>query len=60
MSKIKNYMMDIEEFCNGYDYGEGVSDFIIDEIVEDAVMYFKSNEAGNYARRYITTTMGEM
>jgi hypothetical protein len=53
-------MMDIEEFCNGYDYGEGVSDFIIDEIVEDAVMYFKSNEAGNYARRYITTTMGEM
>ena len=59
MGKMKNYMMDIEEFCDGYDYGEGVSDFIADEIVEDAVMYFKSNEAGNYARQYITTQMGE-
>ena len=60
MSKMKNYMMDIEEFCDGYDYGEGVSDFIADEIVEDVGMYFKSVTAKNYARQYITEQMGEM
>jgi len=63
MGKMKNWMMDIEEFCDGYDYGEGVAfvytDIIIDEIVEDVGMYFKSNDAGNYARQYITTQMGE-
>jgi len=60
MSKMNNWMMAIEDFCNGYDYGEGVSDFIADEIVEDAEMYFKSTEAAKYARQYITTQMGEM
>ena len=60
MSKMKNYMMDIEEFCDGYDYGEGVSDFIVDEIVEDAGMYFKTVTAKNYARQYITEQLGEM
>jgi|TARA_R110000823_G_scaffold111955_2_gene233338 hypothetical protein len=59
MGKMKNYMMDIEEFCDGYDYGEGVSDFIIDEIVEDVGMYFKSNEASKYAKTYLTTQLGE-
>ena len=60
MSKMKNWMMDIQEFCDGYDYGEGVSDFIVDEIVEDAGMYFQSNVAKNYARQYITEQLGEM
>jgi len=59
MSKMNNWMLDIEDFCNGYFYS-GMNGFTIDEVVEDAVMYFKSNEAGNYARRYITTQMGEM
>ena len=44
MSKIKNYMMDIQEFCDGY-YYDGMNDFPIDEVVEDAGIYFKSNEA---------------
>ena len=60
MSKMKNWMMDIQEFCDGYDYGEGVSDFIVDEIVEDAGMYFKAVTAKNYARQYITEQLGEM
>jgi hypothetical protein len=55
MSKIKNYMMDIEDFCNGYSMG----DFTIDEVVEDVGMYFKSNEASEYAKRYLTEQMGE-
>ena len=31
MSKMKNYMMDIEEFCNGYAFGGDECDF--DEVV---------------------------
>jgi hypothetical protein len=59
MSKMKNYMMDIEEFCNGYFYG-GEADFTVDEVVEDAGMYFKTVTAKNYARQYITEQLGEM
>jgi hypothetical protein len=40
MGKMKNYMMDIEEFCDGYFYG-GEVDFTIDEVVEDVGMHFK-------------------
>jgi len=59
MSKIKNWMMDIEEFCNGYAGGAEFRDFIADEIVEDAEMYFKSIEAAKYARQYLTEQLGE-
>jgi spore maturation protein CgeB len=69
MSKMNNWMMDIEDFCNGYFYdnhSDGNSftmkedDFTVDEIVEDVGMYFKSNEATKYAKQYLTTQMGEM
>ena len=59
MGKMNNWMMDIEDFCNGYSYG-GMNDFTIDEVVEDVGMYFKSNEASKYAKQYLTTQMGEM
>jgi len=59
MSKMKNYMMDIEEFCNGYSYG-GMKDFTIDEVVEDAGMYFKTDTATKYARQYLIEQLGEM
>ena len=59
MGKMKNWMMDIEDFCNGYFYG-GPSEFTVDEVVEDVGMYFKSNEATKYAKQYLTTQMGEM
>ena len=36
MGKMKNYMMDIEEFCDGYFYGEGEVDFTAEEVSEDA------------------------
>ena len=60
MSKMKNYMMDIEEFCDGYFYG-GEVDFTVDEVVEDVGMYFKYDTmAKEYAKEYLTKTLGEM
>ena len=60
MGKMKNYMMDIEEFCDGYFYGGDV-DYTIDEVVEDVGMYFKYDTmAKKYAKEYLTKTLGEM
>lgn len=58
MSKIKNYMMDIEEFCDGYFYG-GDSEFTVDEVAADADKFFRSTMAGDYARKYLETQLGE-
>ena len=58
MSKMKNYMMDVEDFCNGYYYG-GMKDFPLDEVIEDVGMYFMSDVATKYARQYITTQLGD-
>jgi hypothetical protein len=58
MSKMKNWMMDIQAFCDGYFHGDGENDFEISEIVEDVGMYFKSNDAKNYAQAYLNTTQG--
>ena len=53
-------MMEIEDFCNGYFYGGDV-DFTIDEVVEDVGMYFKYDTiAKEYAKEYLTKTLGEM
>ena len=61
MSKMKNYMMDVEEFCNGYFYPDlGLTDFTIDEVVDDAGAYFKTILAKDYARQYLTEQMGEI
>ena len=66
MSKMKNYMMDIEEFCDGYFYGGertfyGTVDFTIDEVVEDVGMYFKYDTmAKEYAKEYLEKTLGEI
>ena len=63
MSKMKNYMMDIEEFCDGYFYGSDIydADFTIDEVVEDVGMYFKHDTmAKTYAKEYLTKTLGEI
>ena len=60
MAKINNWMMSIEDFCNGYFYGAEKSDldsFTIDEIVEDAGWYFKSVEAKKYAEKYLKETL---
>ena len=59
MGKMKDYMMDIEDFCNGYFYGGDV-DFTVDEVVEDVGMYFKSTEAKEYAKGYLVKTLGEI
>lgn len=60
MSNMKNWMMEIEAFCNGYFFGGPIpNDYNIDEVIEDVGMYFKSNEATEYAKRYLTEQMGE-
>ena len=58
MSKMKNYMMDIEDFCDGYFYG-GASEFTVDEVAAAADKYFRSTMAGDYARKYLETQLGE-
>ena len=61
MGKMKNWMMDIEEFVDGYFYGCVQSGEVTeDEVVEDVGMYFKSNEATKYAKQYLTEQLGEM
>ena len=61
MSKMKNYMMDFEDFCNGYFFDAPVpNDFSIDEVIEDVGMYFKSDVATKYAREYLTTQLDEI
>ena len=51
MGKVKNWMMEIEEFCDGYFYG-GDSEFTIDEVAADAGMYFKTSGAKKYAEKF--------
>jgi hypothetical protein len=58
MSNMKNYMMDVEEFCDGYFYG-GDSEFSVDEVVEDVGMYFKTDLSKNYAEGYLERKLGE-
>ena len=59
MGNMIDYMMDIEDFCNGYFYGGDV-DFTIDEVVEDVGMYFRSAESKEYAKGYLVKTLGEI
>ena len=58
MSKMKNYMMDVEDFCNGYFFEPNA--FSFDEVIEDVGMYFKSDVATKYAREYLTTQLDEI
>ena len=65
MSNMKNWMMEIEYFCNEC-WGASPTDCITgedttaDDIVKQVGAYFKSNEASKYAKQYLTTQMGEM
>ena len=58
MSKMKNYMMDIEEFCDGYAFGGDEYDF--EEVAAAADKTFRSTMAGDHARKYLETQLGEM
>ena len=64
MGKTNDWMLDIEDFCNGYFYGFidqpyvfDEEDFTIEEEVEDVQEYFKSKVAAKYAREYIKRTV---
>ena len=61
MSKMKNWMMDIEEFCDDYfhagtPYGVTPS---AEEVAADAELHFNSKMAGDHAEEYVTKTLGE-
>ncbi len=68
MSKMKNYMMDIKEFCDymmdtenqsryaGFLGGESLT---IDEIATSADEMFRSTMAGDYAKDYLKRQYGE-
>ena len=60
MGAVKNWMMNIEEFCDGYFYGEGEIDFTVEEVAEDAATYFNSKVAGLHAKEYVTKILGEI
>ena len=56
MGKMKNYMMDIEEFCDDYfhagePYGVLPS---AEEVAADAESHFNSKMAGDHAEEYVT------
>ena len=54
MAKVKNWMMDIEEFCDDFFYG-GDSEYEVEEIADLAESKFGSG-AGNNAQEYIEKT----
>ncbi len=58
MSKMKNYMMDIEEFCDDCFFGG--NELTVDEVVHAADVKFRSTMAGDHARKYLETQLGEM
>ena len=57
MSNMKNYMLDVEEFCDGYAFGG--DEPCIDEVAAAADNAFQSTMAGDYARDYLTWKFGE-
>ena len=57
MSKMKNLIMDIEEFCDGYAFGG--DEQCIDEVVAAADNAFRSTMAGDYAMDYLKRQHGE-
>ena len=70
MSYMKNYMMDVEEFCDGYFFGGDIEYLMtmpasaaaskIEEVAEDAKKFFGSSMAKDYAIVYLTKTLGEI
>ena len=57
MNKMKNYLMDIEEFCDGYAFGGDEYDF--DEVAAAVDKTFRSTMAGDYAMDYLKRQHGE-
>ena len=59
MGAVKNWMMNIEEFCDDYFHaGEpyGVTPSA-EEVAADAENHFNSKMAGDHAKEYVTKTL---
>ena len=59
MAKVKNWMMDIEEFCDNFFYG-GDSEYEVEEIADLVESKFHSKMAGDHAKEYVTKTLGAL
>ena len=60
MAKMKNYMMDIEEFCDDY-FHAGTPYGVLpsaEEVAADAESHFNSKMAGEHAEEYVTKILG--
>ncbi len=57
MSKMKNYLMDIESWCDGYVFGG--DEFDIDEVAHKVNICFGSTMAADYAKDYLKRQHGE-
>ena len=61
MGKVKDLVMQIEEFCDGYFYAGRDQPFVLDEedfTIDEVEMYFKSKVAAKYAREYVERMVG--
>jgi len=58
MGAVKNWMMDIEEFCDGLFYG-GDSEYTVEEAADMVESKFGFG-SGDHAKEYIEKTLGEM
>lgn len=57
MSNTMKWIMDIEQFCDGYFFDAPIpNDFTVDEVLKDVEFYFKSKEASKYAKHYLHST----
>ena len=62
MGKMKNYMMDIEEFCDDYFHAGEPYEVMpsAEEVAADAENHFNSKMAGDHAKEYVTKTLGAL
>jgi len=56
---MKDYMLDIEEFCDNYFFG-GDSKYEIEEVAAAAKRFFGSSMARAHAIVYLTKTIGKI
>lgn len=57
MSNTMKWIMDIEQFCDGYFFDAPIpNDFTVDEVLKDVELFFQSKEASKYAKHYLHST----
>ena len=59
MGAVKNWMMNIEEFCDDYFHAGEPYEVMpsAEEVAADAENHFNSKMAGDHAKEYVTKTL---